>query len=72
MARARRETVRLAEFNPLNLANTARPFATLGVRPEDLLSAIVGRTWVRLVEFHPQDLATMPRAFTTRHVRHAE
>ena len=71
-ARARRALVRLAEFNPLNLANTARTFATLGVRHEELLNAIAGRAWVRLEEFHPQDLATMPWAFTARHVRHEE
>ena len=55
--------VRLEELNPQGVANTAWAFATLGVRHEELLGAIVGRALVRLEEVHPQELANTAWAF---------
>ena len=54
---AGRALVRLEEFNPQDLSNTAWAFATLGVRQEELLGAIAGRALVRLEESNPQNLA---------------
>jgi hypothetical protein len=56
---AGRGLVRPEEFNPLNLANTAWTFATLGTPQEKLL---------RLEEPHPQFLTTTALAFATRDV----
>ncbi len=50
---AGRAFVRLDEFNPQNVANTARAFGTLGIRQEELLGAIAERALVRLEEFNP-------------------
>ncbi len=51
---AERALLRLDEFNPQELANTAWALATLVLQQDEWLCAIAGRAFVRLEEFNPQ------------------
>ena len=56
---------RVCEFNAQDFANTARAFATLGQRDQQLFTALAQDLKSRGCEFDAQDLANKAKTFAT-------
>ena len=66
---AGRVLVVVVEFNPQNLADMARAFATQDARQAELVGMFAGTKLVRLAEFSTQDLAGVARISATPGIR---